>query len=187
MEDWQVVTHFIRRITEFPIVKAIIGIFIWLLHLFWGESFRPVYGGVMLLWVVDTITGLYYARLNPEIKPESRRMYHGLVKLMIYFALLAIGHQLSLIAITLFVQGIIEGFIVLTEGYSVLENLQKIGQLHQWKILPQIEQVMMILQGNISSIKTIPGVNPWGTNPQQPSKKGKPAQSPVNLPPEGDA
>jgi phage-related holin len=185
LEDWQMFIHFIRRIPEFPIVKVAVGIFLWLLHLFWGDSFRPVYVGVGLLWFADTATGLYYAWINTSIKPESRRMWHGLFKLAIYALLLGVGHQLNLIAITAFIQGSIEGFIMLTESYSVMENLHKIGEYRQWKVLPTIEWVMSILQGNLNAIKAIPVVNPWSSNQQQPKKTTQTAQ--VNTPPEGDA
>ena len=147
MNDLQIFFHFFKRLGEYPVVKVIIGIFLGLLRILFG-AFRPVYGAVMLLWLLDTATGFYYARANPAIKPESRRMFHGLVKLLIYLILLSIGYQCGLVGLLAVVQGMIESFIVLTESYSVLENVQKICILHNINF-PILDQVMKMIQGRL--------------------------------------
>jgi hypothetical protein len=43
--------------------------------------------------------------------------------------LLFLGYQCGQIVLTAFLQGIIEGAIILTEGYSILENIDKITAL----------------------------------------------------------
>lgn len=125
MGDKEIFIHFFQRLYEFPVIKTVAGIFLWALRLLYGTVFRPAYGVVMLLWLADTVTGYYHAGANPSIKPESRRMYHGLVKLAIYYGLLFLRHQFSYFEATLFIQSIIETAIILTEGYSVLENCKK--------------------------------------------------------------
>ncbi len=150
MNDLQVFEHFFRRLGEFPAWKILAGIFVGIIQVLFGADLRPVYVAVGILWLTDTATGYYYARANPEIKPESRRMYHGLVKLSIYSILLIIGYQCSKTGGLIVVQGMIESFIILTESYSVLENIQKICVLHNINF-PILDQVMQIIQGRLNT------------------------------------
>jgi phage-related holin len=149
MYDVEIIIHFFKRLGEYPAVKLIVGLFFGLLRILFG-TFRPVYGAVMLLWLSDTGTGFYYAWANPAQKPESRKMYHGLVKLLIYLCLLSIGYQCGTVGLLAVVQGMIESFIVLTESYSVLENVQKICILHHIDF-PIVDQVMKMIQGRLIS------------------------------------
>ncbi len=151
MTDKEIFLHFLERIYAFPVVKAATGIFLWLVRLLYGPVFRPAYATVLLLWLTDTATGFYYARANPEVKPESRRMYHGLVKLVRYYILLFLGYQCSRAEATVFVQTVIESFILLTETYSVLENLQRICKLKGIRA-PILNWVMRVIQGRIDGV-----------------------------------
>lgn len=148
LNDLEVFVHFFKRLGAHPAVKVIFGFFLGLIRLLFG-AFRPVYGAVMLLWLFDTATGFYYARANPAMKPESRKMYHGLVKLLIYICLLSVGYQCGTVGLLAVVQGMIESFVVLTESYSNLENVQKICQLHNINF-PILAQVMQVIQGRLS-------------------------------------
>lgn len=149
MSDKEIIIHFLKRFTEFPAVKLTAGIFLWVAKLLFGPVFRPVYAAVICLWLCDTITGYYYARTNPDLKPESRKMYHGLVKLAIYLFLLLLGYQCSLVEITQFIQTIIESFVILTESYSILENLDKIAKLKNVDI-PFLNRLISIIQGKLN-------------------------------------
>lgn len=149
-KEWDIFMHFIQRLAENPAWKLIAGFFVGVLRVMYG-SFRPAYGTVMYLWLFDTATGFYHARANPAVTPESRRMYHGLVKLMIYYLLLFLGHQCGQIAFTAFLQGVIEGAIILTESYSILENTDKICKLHKLQV-PLLQKVLRIMQGKLDEI-----------------------------------
>ena len=141
--------HCMERLGQFPLPKVVFGLLIWGLKLLFGSVFRPAYGAVIVLWLADTATGFYQARVNPDQKPESRRLYHGLVKLGVYMFLLMLGHQCGLNELTMFIQAVIESFIIFTESYSVLENLQKISTLKGTQI-PLLEQIMKIIQGQLN-------------------------------------
>jgi disulfide bond formation protein DsbB len=150
-EDLNVIIHFFQRLGEFPAVKIAVGIFVWLVHLMFGTAFRPAYGVVGLLWLVDTLTGYYHSWANPAIIPESRRMYHGLVKLTVYYFLMFLGYQVARMGleIVMVMQTTIEVAIVFTEFKSVIENVKKIGTLKKWSpsIMALINQIAKLLEG----------------------------------------
>jgi glycerol-3-phosphate dehydrogenase len=79
-------------------------------------------------------------------------MYHGLVKLCLYYFLLFLGYQCGQIMLTAFLQGIIEGAILLTEGYSILENIEKTAELKGVEI-PLVKTVMKVLKGKMAELK----------------------------------
>lgn len=151
MNDVEIFIHFFKRLGEFPAWKIIAGIFIWILHALFGEAFLAAYGAIIVLCLIDMITGYYHAWANPAIKPESRRLYHGLVKWAIYGILIILGYQSSRSEFTAFLQGLIDGYIIITEAYSILENIQKIAVLHGAEI-PFLNVIMKIVQGKIEGL-----------------------------------
>jgi hypothetical protein len=150
--EWDILIHFIQRLSENPAVKIAAGFLIGIVKIMYGPIMRPAYGAVIILWFLDTVTGYYYAWKNPAIVPESRRMYHGLVKLCLYYFLLFLGYQCGQIMLTAFLQGIIEGAILLTEGYSILENIEKTAELKGMEI-PLVKTVMKVLKGKMAELK----------------------------------
>jgi phage-related holin len=161
MGDKELLVHFIQRLAHFPVLKISTGILLWLIKLLFGSVFRPAYSAVLILWLADTATGSYHAWANPAVKPESRRIYHGLVKLGLYLFLLLVGHQCSLAELTVFAQTVIEGFIIFTESYSILENLQQICAL-KGVAIPLLDQIMRTIQGRFSESLTRGTDNPPG-------------------------
>jgi hypothetical protein len=151
MNDFEIIKHYLGHLWQYPVWKLTAGLFVGFIKLLYGPVLRPAYGIVILLWLADAVTGYYYAWKNPVVIPESRRMYHGLVKLWIYYFLLFLGYQCGRIVLTAFLQGIIESAIVLTEGYSILENMEKIVALKGMEI-PVLKTVMRCLKGKITKI-----------------------------------
>ncbi|TCL76815.1 phage-related holin [Hydrogenispora ethanolica] len=149
MDDKAWLIHVLQRLAEFPLAKIVAGVGLWLLKLLFGPVFRPVYGTVILLWLADFGTGFYHARANPAVRPDSRRLYHGLVKLGIYLFLLILGNFCSQTELTAVIRTVIESFIILTESYSILENLQKICVLKNWPA-PLLDQIMKTIQGRLN-------------------------------------
>lgn len=148
MSDLEVIQHHFEKLFEAPTWKILAGFFLSIIKLMYGPVIRPAYGVVILLWLVDTGTGYYHAWANPAVVPESRRLYHGLVKLAVYYFLLFLGYQCSQIVLTAFLQGMIEGAILLTESYSVLENVEKIIALKGVNV-PLLKSVMGKLKGKL--------------------------------------
>lgn len=145
------IKHFWFKLIENPVVKALVGFFIWIISILYGD-FRAAYGVVMVLVVADWITGMWFAWHDPESIIKSSRLKSGAVKLALYAFLLALGHLCSLVEMAAFVRAFIEGYIVMTEGVSVLENLNKICDLHG-KDIPMLKRVMGLLQGKLNEME----------------------------------
>lgn len=151
MNDKDALLHFFRRLGEYPATKIVAGIFLWLIRALFGPVFRVAYGTVVTLFTVDFITGYSYAWLNPEETPNSRRMFHGLIKFLVYAGVLFVGYQISQIPLGGAIQSVIEAMVIFTEGISVLENMQKIANLKGVKIA-FLDSLVAIMQGKLDEL-----------------------------------
>jgi hypothetical protein len=151
MNDLEIIKHYLVQLFQHPVWKLSTGFLIAVIKLMYGPVLRPAYGIVIILWLTDTATGYYYVWRNPAIVPESRRMYHGLVKLCLYYFLLFFGYQCGQIVLTAFLQGIIEGAILLTEGYSILENIERTAALKGVEI-PIVKAIMKLMKGKMADL-----------------------------------
>lgn len=151
LKEWDVFVHFIGRLTDYPAMKIVAGFIIWLVSAMYGD-YRAAYGAVIALVIADWVTGLWFAWADPSSKIQSSRLKSGAVKLLIYGILLLLGHLCSLVELAAFAQALIEGYIFMTEGISVLENLDKIFKLYKWDF-PILTKVMAALHGKLKEIE----------------------------------
>lgn len=145
--ELQVFKDFFEKLIDNPVIKIPAGFFLYTFRFLFGPV-RAAYGAVAILFIADFITGYSYAWMNPEINPDSRKMFHGLIKLFIYAGLLFVGHQVSVVQFGALLQSTFEMMIVLTEAKSVLENLQKIAKFKNVEI-PLLDILIALVQGKI--------------------------------------
>lgn len=140
-----VFTHFIQRLTEYPVWKTIAGIFIWVMSRLYGD-FKPAYMAIIVFVVVDWIGALWFAWVDPNSKIESRRMREGVVKLLVYAVALSMGHFCSMISALSALEAYIQGIIATTELISIFEKAKKLTDHYKVRI-PLIDLVMRFLHG----------------------------------------
>lgn len=145
--ELQVFKDFFEKLIDNPVIKIPAGFFLYTFRFLFGPV-RAAYGAVAILFIADFITGYAHAWMNPEISPSSQKMFHGLIKLLIYAGLLFVGYQVSVVQFGALLQSTIEMMIVLTEAKSVLENLQKIAKLKGVDI-PFLDALVTLVQGKI--------------------------------------
>ena len=151
LSDLQVAGHFFQRLWETPWIKALGVVCAWFYHFMFGE-YRPAFEAVLVLWMLDWISGTVAAWLSPKDHVRSRRWWHSLVKLSIYLGLLCVGHQLTRVSILFvgtFLQGLLEGSIIATEALSVLENADRLGRIYGVEI-PAVSPLIKFIRGRQS-------------------------------------
>lgn len=115
----------IAKVWQYPAVKFCVGAVLGLSKLLFGV-YRPAYGAVLVLFGLDFLLGFGWA-LRYE-GADSHKGLRGISKLLVYGVLLIVGRQLSIIpVIGPVISGMIDGLIMLTEGISVLEKIDKWG------------------------------------------------------------
>lgn len=151
MNDLEVIKHFFEKLLQYPGIKIVAGFFLWALHLCFGNEMRTAYITIPILCFVDFLTGYYHAWANPAITPTSAKLRAGLTKILVYGSILLVSYQFSKFPIIAFLQGIIEASIILTEGYSVLENVEKITVLKGIDI-PILKAIMAKIKGKTDEV-----------------------------------
>ena len=107
-------------ITLGGIVTALIG------------DITPSLVAIFILYCLDWMTGLLKSLPKKAKGVGSRPILRGLVKTLVYLVLVIVGFQLTkvtepeaLYKLALAVYGVIQFMIILTEGISIVENLDE--------------------------------------------------------------
>lgn len=95
-------------------------------HLF--GSWSNLWEAILLLMVLDYITGLLSAWINPSKKLDSRKGWRGLAKKAVIVIIIMVAHMADIV----FNQGTITRdiaimFYIANEGLSILENATNCG------------------------------------------------------------
>lgn len=126
-EFWDQIVWVFRRLGECSLWKLLAGAILTAAQFLCGDM-RPALSAILVLAGMDFLTGFAYAVMKREV--SSSRLLRGGLKLAIYGNLLVLGHQFAvseLVGIGVAVSGLIDGYLMLTEAVSVVENLDRIA------------------------------------------------------------
>lgn len=106
-----------------------------------GVAFYQLIWIVIVLVVIDSITGVWAARESGEVV-SSRRFVTTVPKLLRYLIFIVAGHLLQTsIPFNLYIENIVVVFLATTEFISIAENLGKAGMPIPNKLLNKIEEL----------------------------------------------
>ena len=106
-----------------------------------GVEFYDFIGILIVLVVIDTITGVWAARQVKE-PISSKRFITSVPKLLRYLVFIAAGHMLQqIIGLNLYIENAILIYLAATEFISIAENLGKAGMPVPRKLLNRIEEL----------------------------------------------
>ena len=112
-----------KTITFFPlkcVVSAVVSFMCWA----FACNFL-ILGSVFILVVIDLITGVAKSMKNEH--PSSRGFFRSAIKLCVYFMMILTAKLVDKHLPYPFASSIMNSFLVVTEGISILENIYLLG------------------------------------------------------------
>lgn len=96
-----------------------------------------------LLWlmVIDYISGVMAAYVNPNLALNSQRGFRGIIKKMMILMLVSLAHFVDKAVGQILVQTIVIWFFIGNEGLSIVENSAKAGLPVPEKLKATLEQL----------------------------------------------
>lgn len=103
----------------------------------WNEALEAL----LVLMVIDYITGLLAAYINPNLQLNSNRGFKGICKKIMILLLIVLAHELEKATGIPAVQSVVVWFFIGNEGLSVIENAAKAGVPVPEKLQNTLEQL----------------------------------------------
>lgn len=103
----------------------------------WNEALEAL----LVLMVIDYMTGLLAAYICPDMKLSSIRGLKGICKKIMILLLVVLAHELEKAAGVPAVQSVVVWFFIGNEGLSVIENAAKAGVPIPSKLRDMLEQL----------------------------------------------
>lgn len=123
-------------LAQHPFVKCLGGLGLFLLHISFDKVGITAVFAVILLIILDTLTGLFGAKISDE-KITSKKFFNSIIKLIFFPMMVAAGsiteHALGFSFMGL--PQIIIGYLAVHEFMSIVENFGKMGFHIPQKIL----------------------------------------------------
>lgn len=96
-----------------------------------------------LLWfmLLDYISGVMAAYINPDMALDSRKGYKGIVKKVMILVLVSLAHFMDKATGQVIAQTIVVWFFLGNEGLSIVENAAKAGLPVPEKLKDTLEQL----------------------------------------------
>lgn len=96
---------------------------------------------LLVLMVLDYITGMLAAYINPNLRLNSERGLRGICKKITILMLVVVGHELEKAVGIPAVQSVVVWFFIGNEGLSIIENSAKAGIPVPQKLRATLEQL----------------------------------------------
>lgn len=96
---------------------------------------------LLVLMVLDYITGMLAAYINPNLQLNSERGLRGICKKIMILMLVVVGHELEKAVGIPAVQSVVVWFFIGNEGLSIIENSAKAGIPVPQKLRATLEQL----------------------------------------------
>ena len=109
----------------------------------WNEALEAL----LVLMVIDYMTGLLAAYICPDMKLNSIRGLKGICKKIMILLLVVLAHELEKAAGVPAVQSVVTWFFIGNEGLSIIENAAKAGIPVPAKLRDTLEQLQTEKKG----------------------------------------
>lgn len=96
---------------------------------------------LLVMMVIDYITGLMAAYINPELKLNSTRGFRGICKKIMILLLVVLANELERATGIPAVESVVVWFFIGNEGLSIVENAAKAGVPVPNKLKDTLEQL----------------------------------------------
>lgn len=102
---------------------------------------------LLVLMILDYITGLLAAYINPNLQLNSNRGFKGICKKIMILLLIVLAHELEKATGIPAVQSVVVWFFIGNEGLSIIENAAKAGIPVPAKLRDTLEQLQTEKKG----------------------------------------
>lgn len=102
---------------------------------------------LLVLMILDYITGLLAAYINPNLQLNSNRGFKGICKKIMILLLIVLAHELEKATGIPAVQSVVVWFFIGNEGLSIIENAAKAGVPIPAKLRDTLEQLQSEKEG----------------------------------------
>lgn len=109
----------------------------------WNEALEAL----LVLMVIDYMTGLMAAYICPDLKLNSARGLRGICKKILILLLIVLAHELEKATGIPAVQSVVVWFFIGNEGLSIIENAAKAGIPVPAKLRDTLEQLQTEKKG----------------------------------------
>lgn len=109
----------------------------------WNEPLEAL----LVLMVIDYMTGLMAAYICPDLKLNSARGLRGICKKIMILLLIVLAHELEKATGIPAVQSVVVWFFIGNEGLSIIENAAKAGVPVPAKLRDTLEQLQTEKKG----------------------------------------
>lgn len=110
-------------------------------------GWNSIIEALVVAMVIDYITGILAAYINPSLALNSQKGFKGICKKIVVLLLVTLAHELDKATGQPAMQSIVVWFFIGNEGLSILENAGKAGLPIPQKLRNTLEQLAFEKEG----------------------------------------